>query len=111
MLNEKTVRFRLGVMTSDADNGVSLMRAMGPLSAMAREDRRLEVVLPGGAQNGGRSMGWSWLAGLDALFMSAAYTRHHGNLARMAKMMGLPVWVDWDDDLCCVPIYNPNHGE
>jgi hypothetical protein len=109
-LPEWVVRMRLGVVTPDANGGVSLMRALGPLSAMAREDRRLELVLPHSTGQGERSMGWSWLAGLDALFMSAPYTRHHGNLARMAKMMGLPVWVDWDDDLCCVPIYNPNCG-
>ncbi len=99
-------RFRLAASIPNPDDGTSLMRGLGPLHAMAREDRRLEIVLPP-AVPGGWNLSWSWLAGCDGLFLQRPFEPHEGRAAVMARMMGLPVWLDWDDDLLTVPIYNP----
>jgi hypothetical protein len=101
-------QFRLAASIPGPNDGTSLMRGLGPLSAMRQEDPRLEIVLP--PQAGGHwDLNWSWIAGCDALFLQRPHTKAEARAAVMAKMMGKPVWVDWDDDLTCVPIYNHNH--
>jgi len=82
------------------------MRGLGPLNALRREDDRLEIVLPRYA-DGRWLLSWDWLGGCDALMLVAPSNAAQCQLAVKAKMMGLPVWVDWDDDLTCVPRYNP----
>lgn len=107
MLKPEIKKFRLAVSVSTPDGGVSLMRGLGPLNAMRREDDRLEIVLPR-LEDGRWKLSWDWLGGCDALLLVAPNSAAHCQLAVKAKMMGLPVWVDWDDDLTCLPRYNPN---
>lgn len=106
-LPAEVVRYRLACYVPDPEGGVSLMRGLGPLSEMAREDRRLEIVLPRRDEHGNWALSWDWLAGCDAFYMQGPYKPVHSRAAVMAKMMGLPVWIDWDDDLTCVPDWNP----
>jgi hypothetical protein len=106
MLKPEIRKFRLAVSVSTPDGGVSLMRGLGPLNAMRREDDRLEIVLPR-LEDGRWKLSWDWLGGCDALLLVAPNSAAHCQLAVKAKMMGLPVWVDWDDDLTCLPKYNP----
>jgi hypothetical protein len=71
---------------------------------MAREDRQLEIV-PAPA-NGG-DLNWSWLLGCDALFMEQPYTDQHVNCVYTARFLGMPVWLDWGDDLFSINKTNP----
>lgn len=98
--------FRLACSIPGPSDGTSLMRGMGPLTAMSKQDRRLELVLPP-MGNDGWSLTWAWLKSCDGLFLQRPYRPEEAKAAQMARMMGLPVWVDWDDDLLSLPIYNP----
>lgn len=104
-LSDDVVKFRLACSIPGPEDGTSLMRGMGPLNAMAKEDRRLEIVLPRYDSQAGWMHTWDWLQGCDALFMQRPFLPEHARAVNMAKMMGLPVWVDWDDDLMSFPKY------
>jgi hypothetical protein len=85
---------------------------MGPLSHLQKilregeengEEYRLELlVLP--------TFAWETLCMGDMLFMQRPYNSDHVKIAKMAKDMGCPIWVDYDDDLFAVPTDNPAHA-
>lgn len=98
---------KLGIITASPDNGVSLLRGFGPFNALARQHPELQILRPPLSPSGEPMVDWSWLTTLDCLFLSAPYRPWQTNAVRTAKMAGVPVWIDWDDDLTCVPRYNP----
>ena len=104
--NQRMHRFRLATSIPGPVDGTSLVRGMGPLTAMSKQDRRLELVMPPQSPKGW-DLNWAWIASCDALFLQRPFQAHEAQAAVMAKMMGKPVWVDWDDDLMCVPSHNP----
>ena len=110
MLNQNVTKFKLAVDCPDPEDGTSLMRGIGPLAAMCRQDRRLELsrclVTPQGAPG----YSWDWLVECDALFLQRPYTFEAVACAQTARAFGRPVWVDWDDDLTCVPESNYFHS-
>ena len=107
MLREEIKRFRLAVLTPRADDATSLVRAMGPLAAMEREDHRLEIRRPAiGPQ--GHELTWDWLLSCEALLVQRPWLPVHAQLIVQAKMMGIPVWVDWDDDYLSIHPSNPS---
>lgn len=103
MLNKT---FKLGVVCPVSHDGTSLMRGVGPLAAMSREDRKLELCFPKATPDGGLYLGWDWLAALDGLFLQRPFLPVHVSAAQTAKAHGLPVWVDFDDDNSSVPASN-----
>ena len=107
MLSEKIKRFRLAVLTPRADDATSLVRAMGPLAAMEREDHRLELRFPVVGPEG-KELTWDWLLPCDAVFLQRPWLPVHAQVIVQAKMMGLPVWVDWDDDYLSIHPSNPS---
>jgi hypothetical protein len=101
-----TKTFKLGVACPNTVDGTSLMRGVGPLAAMSRQERKLELVFPKATQDGGLYLGWDWLAQLDGLFLQRPQSAFDVSAAQTAKSFGLPVWVDFDDDLSSVPESN-----
>ena len=96
----------LGVITPDDQGTTSLYRALGPLSALSAQGRDgrngMDVRLlsfPG--------WGWCELMQCDALFIHRPHHAMHRNIVRMAKGLGVPVWLDFDDDLVNVPYWHP----
>ncbi len=77
---------------------------------MMREEPRFEYVLPRQVPEGW-NLGWDYLAGCDAVFLQRPCLDVHLQYANQVKAMGLPLWVDWDDDLSCIPRSNPKRGE
>lgn len=107
-------KFRLGIYTSDITQPISLMRALGPFSDMAREDSRLEIVLPplelSDPQNGkpgGQRLNWDWLAQCDAVFFLHPETDVHVHSLALAWKMGIPIWAEYVDDIFHVSTSNP----
>jgi hypothetical protein len=45
----------------------------------------------------------------DAVFMQRPFTAEHVNAAEMTRAEGLPLWIDYDDDLFSVPLSNPTN--
>ncbi len=52
---------------------------------------------------------WSWsdVSQCDLVFIQRPYTADHYQLAVMAKQLGLPLWIDYDDALDVLPESNP----
>jgi hypothetical protein len=88
----------LGVITPDDQSTTSLYRAIGPLSALRAHGVRL-LSFPG--------WGWCELMQCDALFIHRPHHPMHRNIVRMARGLGVPVWLDFDDDLLNVPYWHP----
>ena len=96
----------LGVITPDDQGTTSLYRALGPLSALRSNGRDVRLLsFPG--------WGWCELMKCDALFVMRPFHEMHRNIIRMAKGLGVPVWLDFDDDLVNLPYWHPaapEHG-
>lgn len=103
-------KLRLAVVCPDPADGTSLVRGVGPLAAMARQDRRLELDLCQVNADGSPWLSWDWLVRCDALFLQRPWNNQHIGAAVTARMFGLPVWVDWDDDLTSVSRFNPQYA-
>jgi hypothetical protein len=106
-------KFRLGVYTSDHAQPISLMRALGPLLQMTKEDPRLELVVPplelpnAMNPNGGQQIGWNWLMGCDAVFYLHPETDTQTHSLALAWNLGIPIWAEYVDDIFHIDPTNP----
>jgi hypothetical protein len=98
-------QFRLACGCPDEADVTSFMRGLGPLQAMVRQDSRLQLIRP---PRGESNWGWDWLSGTDALFLQRPASPLSVQIALQARLMGLPVWIDWDDDLPNISRCNPS---
>lgn len=80
----------------------SLYRALGPLAHLRRIDERIS--------NHHLAL-WHWgtIADHDLVFMQRPYTDDHVGRMEIAKDLGVPVWIDYDDMLWEVPTDNPTY--
>jgi len=99
-------RFRLACSVPHPEDGTSFYRAMGPLGAMVKEEPRLDLSLPRPAP-GGWDLGWDWLSQCHAAFLQRPFHPVHLQFCKLVKAMNMPLWVDWDDDVRCIPHSNP----
>lgn len=101
-------KFRLGLFASQPGDARSLSRLLGPFQLMARQDSRLELVLPQRTlDNSGWDLDWHWFSGCDAALMLDPYTEADVRRAHLARACGCPLWVDYIDDLTHVRPSNP----
>lgn len=96
-LPDHLAKFRLAVWCGDPATPLSHSRVFGPLNQMVRQDCRLEIV-----RDWAGNRDWPWLGGCDALFLEAPYTQEDLVAVQRAKDLGLPVWLDYGDDLMLV---------
>lgn len=84
-----------------ASDATSFYRGMGPLTALRVPGWQVEAAPP--------AIDWTVLARADAVFMQRPSAPAYLQIFEMAKNLGRPVWVDYDDDLTDVPPSNPTH--
>lgn len=80
----------------------SFYRGMGPLGALKRDTRKIELVMP-------EQVDWTVLSTVSAVFLQRPHSDGHLTIAKQAKDWNVPVWVDYDDDLFSVPPENGAH--
>ena len=105
-----------------ANDTTSFLRAYGPFTLMSEYVEIVEPKLTYRKKNpnepGDEAMdldlraGWwndwrSW-RGVDVCFLHRPYGLLGGSIINAAKMHGVPVWVDHDDDLLEIPDKNPH---
>jgi spore maturation protein CgeB len=73
---------------------------MGPYGRMKQQGYPINLIYPEGVD-------WTVLSRCNAVFMLRPYTLSHMKIINQAKDWGLPVIVDYDDDLLNVPESNP----
>jgi hypothetical protein len=93
------VSFNLLVYSADPSNATSLYRAMGPLGDLRRRMDINLVMMPAAR--------WDTISMVDAVFMQRPSSDAMWSVAQMAKRLGKPLWIDWDDDPFLVPTDNP----
>lgn len=108
MLKASLQRARLACFVPTPADTSSFVRGIGPLAKMLRQEPRLSLVQPK-FTNDRPELTWDWLAQTDLLFMQRPGLPEHVACTRMAKSMGLKVWLDWDDDNLSVRRSNPTY--
>lgn len=85
-------------------DATSLYRAHGPLNWLEKDREDIELLL--GSQNA-QDYEWCYTERADILFFQRPSTPTHYKILEAAKSHNIPVWIDYDDDLTCVPQDNP----
>lgn len=57
---------------------------------------------------GAQDIGWQTLMNTDILFLERPDTPDFLKVANIAKDLGIKVWIDFDDNLFCLPDVNPH---
>lgn len=93
----------LVVFTPNGCDATSWYRCMGPLYALRRSMHDLNVIT-------GSQADWTTMKLADLIFIQRPALPSHAQLVDLAKVNRKRVWVDYDDDLYCVPMNNPTHA-
>ena len=84
------------------NDATSIYRAWGPLNRL-RKTMNLHL---------NEATDWKWhnMKNNDIVFLQRPFQPHHMEAAAGARHVGLPLWVDFDDNLLRVPKSNPFKG-
>jgi len=80
----------------------SWYRGIGPLSELQKQWPDLQLLFP-------PTIDWPSLKMCDVLFMQRPCDPNHLNTVMLAKELGIPVIIDFDDDNLAVPKDNPQY--
>lgn len=109
MLSANVKRLRLGLAVINTNDARSLARQLGPFNAMARQDPRLEIVLPSHNPTGpGVFFDWDFFSRCDIVFFLDPISSEGLSHVQLARACGAKVWVDYIDDVFQVRRSNPN---
>lgn len=89
----------MSLLTGSPTDATSFYRAIGPFSRL-RETFEFNVMF-------NRELSWATLSWSNILFMHRPDNVNHVQVAKIARKMGRKVWIDFDDDMTCVPTDNP----
>lgn len=89
------------VACPQASDATSFYRGIGPFSDLARRFPEIVSFEPIGSK-----IDWYDIARFSICFLQRPFTREHLEVLSMAKSYGIPVWVDYDDDMFNVPLSN-----
>ena len=95
-------KFTLGVIAGNPKDSTSFYRAMGPLGNLRTLVPEMSLLML-------EEVSWMSMKQVDVLFMQRPFTDDHVRIAEMARKNKKPLWMDWDDDLTCVPLENPTY--
>jgi len=90
----------LAVICPSQTDATSFYRGVGPLAELRRERSDLALTFI-------NSIDWATLKLCDAVFLQRPFSNNHLMIAELTKRNRLPLWLDFDDDLFCVPEWNP----
>lgn len=92
--------FNILAFPSHVLDSCSFYRAIGPLSALQRRRPSLQVTVT-------ESVNWAAMSQAGAIMMQRPMTDNQVTIAVLAARQGIPIWVDYDDNLFDVPRDNP----
>lgn len=93
---------RILIHFPDPTDATSFYRGLGPLISLKKTNREIEIF-------SAETWTWNTLLSADIAFLQRPFTQKHQKMAYMIKEHELPLWVDYDDNLLCVPQSNPTH--
>lgn len=105
----------LALFTDNPNDATSWYRGVGPLAHMRRPGSPafrpdIDIKVFSYADLKRRVFNWSDFALWDVVMLQRPYLADHLSIAGMAHQLNVPIWLDYDDDLTCVPADNPTHA-
>ncbi len=91
---------KITAMIPNAIDVLSFYRAMGPLKRMMKDNKNVHVTVE-------ENFNWAKMSCSDILFAQRPYKPEHLQVIKMAKRWGIPVVVDYDDNLFDLKMDNP----
>lgn len=88
----------------DPQDGVSRMRCWGPLS-MIRDNFQFTSF----PNDDSQITHWTWYYNYDLALMSRPHRLQHQAFVEMAERSGLKIWIDMDDALFHIPVFNDSY--
>lgn len=85
----------IAVLCPQYEDATSFYRGVGPLAELSKQIN-IKLIYP-------NPVNWANLKHCDLVFMQRPSTPEHFQTLCLAKDMGLPIWVDMDDDNLSVP--------
>lgn len=96
-------KIRLGLLCPILDDATSFYRGLGPYDTLCKE-QDWQISFP-------QQLSWAALSNIDVLVLQRPAMPEHFATLVLAKNMGIPVIVDFDDDNLSVPRDNPTHAQ
>ena len=78
----------------------SYYRSIGPLSKLKHINPKIKIQVLS-------NVTWNSLFETDILFLARPDSKAFVEMAEMAQDLGIPVWIDWDDNILQIPPDNP----
>jgi hypothetical protein len=97
-------QLRILAIIPNPKDATSFYRAIGPLSSMEKDYAITYDVLTTGDE-----LSWIKMLKYDVVFLQRPCIDAHMQAIKLAKQLGKPVWVDFDDDVFTIPRDNPAH--
>lgn len=91
---------KLATHIPNLSDSTSFYRAMGPLNELRRAMPELNM-------HHLAKYNWATIDECDAIFLQRPSSKDEVGIMQMAKDVGVPIWVDYDDLLVAVPTDNP----
>lgn len=85
-------------------DATSFYRALQPISQLRKIIPNLNIF------HVGKEINMIHLAHMDVLFLQRPSSGAHLEAMRICKRLGIKIWVEYDDNLFCVPSSNPAHS-
>jgi hypothetical protein len=93
------VTYKLLCIFPNINDATSFYRGLGPLAELQKSGD-VEITTS-------QVFDWTEMVKHHAVFLQRPYKNSHVEIIKLAKTVGLKVWVDYDDDLFAVPRDNP----
>jgi len=90
----------LGIITPNVSDACSWYRTLGPWNAFRKQFKNVNLVIPS-------RVDWSSAGQIDVAYMQRPFLPEHATTAMILAKSGVPLWIDFDDDLWDVPQWNP----
>ena len=94
--------FTLGIIAGNPKDSTSYYRAVGVYGSLRKIVPEMSMMML-------EEVSWCSLKQIDVLFMQRPFNLDHVRIAEMAKKNKTPLIIDYDDDLCVVPLSNPTY--
>lgn len=94
---------RLLVNCPNPNDATSFYRGLGPISHLARTNDSISPVFV-------NDIRWDTVGISHLAFLQRPFLPVHLEAVRRIKDSKVPLWIDYDDDLFCVPTDNPTFG-
>jgi hypothetical protein len=91
--------YKLLCIFPNINDATSFYRGLGPLAELQKSGD-IEITTT-------HTFDWTEMVRQHAVFMQRPYKTSHLEIIKLAKTVGLKVWLDYDDDLFAVPRDNP----